>query len=112
MLIAALLQNPGRLHKQHQHHNRGNIAHHDSVELFAAERLAVALHLANDIIRRFDPADQYRGQQRNQRQHNAVADVVHDVQQLTDRAVGQLNLEVEHAVPQRNNSRRGQIDDR
>ena len=80
LLIAILRQNPARLHKQYQHHNRGNIAHHNSVELFSAECLTVALHLANDVIRRFDPADQNRGQQCNQRHHNAVADVVHNVQ--------------------------------
>ena len=112
LLIAILRQNPGRLHKQYQHHNRGNIAYHNGIELFAAECLAVALHLANDIIRRFDPANQNRGQQRNQWHHNAVADVIHNVQHLADRIVGQLYLEVEHAVPQRNDSRSRQIDDR
>ena len=112
MLIAVLRQNPGGLHKQYQHHNRGNIAHHNGVELFAAEGFAVALHLTNDVIRCFDPADQNRGQQRNQRHHNAVADVIHDVQQLADRTVGQFDLEVEHTVSKGNDSRSGKIDDR
>ena len=43
-----LSQNAGGLQEQHQHHH--------PVELFAAESLAIALHLVNDVVRRHDPA--------------------------------------------------------
>ena len=107
-----LSKDPSGLQKQHQHHYRGNIADHHPVELLAAEGLAVALHLVNDVIRRHDPADQDGGQQGNERHHNTVADVVHDIQQLRRRAVGQLYLKIEDAVTQRNDGGRGQINDR
>ena len=90
--LYGLSKDPGGLQKQHQHHHRGNIADHHPVELLAAEGLAVALHLVNDVIRRHDPANQDGGQQGNERHHDAVADVVHDIQQLSRRAVGQLYL--------------------
>ena len=93
-----LSKNPGGLQKQHQHHHRGNIADHHPVEFLAAEGLAAPLHLINDVIRRHDPADQDGGQQGDERHHNAVADIVHDIQQLSRRAVGQLHLKIEDAV--------------
>ena len=51
-----LSQNASGLQEQHQYHHRGNVADHHPVELFAAESLAVALHLVNDVVRRHDPA--------------------------------------------------------
>ena len=87
--LYGLSKDPGGLQKQHQHHHRGNIADHHPVELLAAEGLAVALHLVNDVIRRHDPANQDGGQQGNEGHHDAVADIVHDIQQLPHRSVGE-----------------------
>ena len=67
-------------------------------------------HLADDVVRRFDPADENCRQQRNERHHDGVADIVHEVQQLTDRAVGQRQLKIELAVAQRNDGARRKID--
>ena len=77
------------MQEEDEYQNGCNIADHDDVHLFPAEALAVALHLADDELRRFDPADQDRGQKRDERHHAAVADVVHDVQQLRGGAVRQ-----------------------
>lgn len=41
------------MQEQHQHHHRSNIPHHHTVELFAAEVLAVPLHLMPQIIHYF-----------------------------------------------------------
>ena len=81
--LFGLSKDPGGLQKQHQHHHRSNVSDHHPVEFLAAEGLAVALHLVNDVIRCHDPADQDGGQQGNERHHNTVADIVHDIQQLS-----------------------------
>lgn len=44
--------------------------------------------------------------------HDGVADVVHAVQQLADRAVGKRQLKIEYAVAQRNDGARREINDR
>lgn len=88
------------LQEQHQHHNRGNVADHDPVDLFAGEAGTALLHLLHHIVRADHPSDQDGGQQGDQGHHHAVADIVHDVQQLAGGAVGQLHLKVEDAVTQ------------
>ena len=47
--LFGLSKDPGGLQKQHQHHHRSNISDHHPVEFLAAEGLAVALHLVNDV---------------------------------------------------------------
>ena len=106
-----LKQNPRRLKKQNQHNHRCDEANHDGVHFLAAEVFAVSFHLVDDVIRGYDPADEDRGEQGDQRHHEAVADVIHDIQQLAGGTVGQLHLKVEDAVAQGDDSGSGQVDD-
>ena len=91
-------EDAGRLQKEDQHEERCHEANHDAVELFPVERLAVPLHFIDDVVRRHNPAEQEGRQQCDEGHHHAVADVVHDVEQLADRAVRQLHFKVEDAV--------------
>ena len=59
---------------------------------------AISFYFINDQLRPYNPADQNTGQQRNKRHQEAVADVVHHVEQLRGRAVGQRKLKVERVV--------------
>ena len=59
---------------------------------------AVFLDLGNDPFRTHDPADQNAREQADKRHQEAVADVVHHVEQLRGRAIGQRKLKVEHIV--------------
>ena len=44
----------------------------------------------NNPLRTDDPADEDTGQQRNEWHQETVADIVHNIKQLSDRTVGQL----------------------
>ena len=72
--------------KQNEHDDRDDILHHHAVELGAAEVLAVFLDLGDDPLRTHDPADQNAREQADKRHQEAVADVVHHVEQLRGRA--------------------------
>lgn len=83
-----------------QHDNRHDVPDHHGIELFSAEHLSATLHLLGNPCRFHDPSDQDRGEQRDKGHHKAVADVVHDVQQLPGTAVGERSLHIENAVSQ------------
>ena len=84
--------------KQNEHDHGNNVAHHHAVELCAAEVLAVFLDLGDDPLRPHNPADQNARQQADEGHEETVADVVHHVEQLRGRTVGQRQLEVERVV--------------
>ena len=67
MQIESSGKNPGKdprgLEKQHKHHDRGDIADHDRVELLPPERVSAAFHLLDDEGRLFHPADENSGQE-------------------------------------------------
>ena len=72
-------ENAGGLQEQDQHHDGRDVADHDAVDALAAEMLAVAFHLADHIVGRLDPADEDGRQQGDQRHHDTVADVIHNI---------------------------------
>ena len=81
-------QNAGGLQKQDQHHNGGHIADDDGVQGLAGELAAALFHLLRNELGFEHPADENGGQKGDQGHHYAVADVVHNVQQLGGGAVG------------------------
>lgn len=87
--IALSGQNPSRLQKQDKHHHRRDIADHDHIDLLAPEGMPAAFHFLDDKGRSRDPADEDGGQKRDKRHHDAVADIVHHVEKLSGRAIGQ-----------------------
>ena len=68
------------------------------------------LNLLHDPGRSDDPADQDRGQEGDKGHHEAVADIVHQVQDLGYTAVGQGDLHIKDAVAQGDDDRSGSVD--
>ena len=95
------IQNPRRSKEQNKHDHRHDVLDHDAVEVLEAEPPAAVLDFLDDPVGADHPADQDRGQHGDEGHHEAVADVVHQVQELADAAVGQRDLHVELAVAQR-----------
>ena len=97
--------------KQDEHDHGHDVLHHHAVKLCPAKVLAVFLNLGDDPLRAHDPADEDARQQADEGHEEAVADVVHHVEQLRGRAVGQRQLKVERVVAEADeNCRRERVD--
>lgn len=106
------IQYPRRRKEEDEHDHRHYILDHDPVEALEAELASAVLDFFDDPIRADNPADQDRGQHRDEGHHEAVADVVHQVQKLADTAVGQRELNIELAVAQRDDDRSSGVEER
>ena len=101
---ASEVQHSRRLQEKNEHDHRHNILDHDPVQPLQTELAPAVLDFLDDPGRTDNPADQNCRQHRDEGHHEAVADVVHQVQELADAAVGQRKLNVELAVAQRDNN--------
>ena len=106
------IQNSSRLQKENEHDHRHDILDHDPVETLQAESPAAVLHFLDDPVGADHPADQDGGQHGNEGHHEAVADVVHKIQKLTDTAVGERKLHIELAVAQGDDNGSGGVEER
>ena len=70
--------------------------------------LPVLFHFADDPVWLYDPADQDAREQRDERHQEAVADIVHQIQELSSRSVRQLQLKVEYVVAKADHDSRDQ----
>ena len=59
---------------------------------------AVLFDLVDDPVRFYDPADQDAREQGDERHQEAVADIVHQIQNLSGRSVRQFQFKVEYVV--------------
>ena len=94
------IQYPCRRQEEDEHDHRHDVLDHDTVQPLKPELAPAVLDFFDDPVGTYDPANQDRGQHRDERHHKAVADVVHEVQKLADAAVGQRKLDVELAISQ------------
>ena len=106
------VQDSGGSKEQDEHDHRHDVLDHDPVEVLQAELPAAVLDFLDDPVGADDPADQDRGQHGDEGHHEAVADVVHQVQELADTAVGQRELHIELAVAQCDDDRCGRVEER
>lgn len=61
------------------------------------------MEFVDDVVGGDHPADEDGGQQGDEGHHHAIADVVHQIQQLAYGAVGQGDIQIEQAVAQGDN---------
>lgn len=101
MLIRSEVQHSCRLQEENEHDHRHDVLDHDPVEALEAELATAVLDFLDNPGRTDDPADQDRREHRDERHHEAVADVVHEIQELANASVGQRELNIELAVSQR-----------
>ena len=90
------------LHKQHSHNYRNDIFYHNNIHSFSAEFFAVSLHFVDNPLWFYNPADENAGENCNNRHKEAVADIVHQIQELADASVGERQFQIKKAVPERN----------
>ena len=97
---SSLPQDPHGLEKEDQHDHRDDIPDHEPEEALEAEPSPAVLHFLDDPVRTYDPADQDRGEEGDKGHEEAVADVIHDVEDLPDAPVRQRDFHIEETVPQ------------
>ena len=106
------IQDAGRGKEQDEHDDRYDVLDHDPVEALEAELAAAVLDFFDDPVRTDHPADQDRGQHGDEGHHETVADIVHQIQELADAAVGQRELHIELAISQRDDDRSDGVEQR
>ena len=88
----------GGYKKQDQHYDRHDIADHETVQTGAPEGFSVSFHFTDDPVRSDHPADQNTGQEGDERHQEAVAEIVHNIEQLCDGSVWKLQLKIKLVV--------------
>ena len=92
-----------RLKQQDQQHDWSHKLNHDDIQRFALEFELTLGNFVDDDLRLNNPADQDAGQECNQRHKDIVAEIVHNIKNLSDGAVGQCQFEVQCIVAQADN---------
>ena len=100
------------LQEQDEHDHGHNISDHDRVKFPQREFPAAEFNFLDDPVRTDHPADQDGGQHGDEGHHETVADIIHQIQDLSYAAVGQGKLNIEDAVTQRDDDRNNSVKDR
>ena len=96
--VFGILEYTQRLQKQDHKEYRGYELDHSNIQRFAPERIVILRNFINNGLRFYNPAYQDTGQDRYDRHHDIIAEIIHNIQNLRHGAVRQFVFKVEDIV--------------
>ena len=89
------ISDAGRHQEKDQHYHRYYKTDHKAVQAGTTKMFPVSFHLADNIFRTDHPAHQNTGKEGDKRHQEAVADIIHYIQQLCSGTIWKWQFKVQ-----------------